>query len=630
MFKKIIQKLQKKSNQNQQGSVLVVALIVMVVLTASVAALTNLTINQEYSTQIKSETVYEETTGKGLIQAAIREFKIYSEDIRDYRTYDRFEIDKVFDTYGVTVTNMTDELGYESYGKTGDGESRAYLFTYPIGENDSIANSHTLAMEVYISSAGSTVQNMDPFDFSIGTIGDLILSGGYYGEANLYGENIYFGIRSAYTIYNRNGVEVMRATRRGISTYPDFYLDGASSFIQANNDFKYCTGKCWEWNGGTNPYNIMTSEYIDIAGSDLEQGVVASGITINNFFGDFDYDQTLIDFVTTIGPTDSDTINTTITEATFDSIRDLVLANSGEPYIWTPGNGNWGNWGNFWNEWLKWIFPADEPYTNITNLDTFTPLTNEEYLNYGAFYDGDLTINDRLHMYDLDDEALIIAGDLIIDNDYFITMDGKFVVLGDLIFQGATVDVDGAFYVLGETHFNFDKGEGLQERYELNRHGNRVGEYGLTLMAKDNVFFDSMWESDVSADRPEYKLDIFIYTEQSIFVEAVNSRVWVNGVFFSAAKGKVYGVDDTPAPVIDENGDPVNGIIINSYRGYTNTDETLTESTDIFDNGFYFLQVHEEVFREAYVEVPVFDSIVISQEIGLPSIEFSEFFYLEE
>lgn len=613
MIRKFLKKLKKKSNQNQQGSVLVVALIVMVVLTASVTAITNLTIDQEYATQIKSETVFEETTGKSLIQLSISEFEAYIRLTEDFAAYDLVEIPLVETKYGVFVTDVSGTPGFEEFTVTTEGESKAYRFAYPI------SNGNTLVMYSYVSTTGSSVESFDPFDFSLGTNGDLILSGGYYGQANLFGENIYFGIRSQYIREKANGNLIIRATGKNISTYPDFYTDGSSSFVQANIDYQYCNGNCWDFNGVNNPYTIEKSEYLDIAGSSLEQGVVNPATTITDFFGDFDYDQTVLDFVTDIGPTNSRTISDAIT---IDTIRDVVYANSGDATVWSPGNGNGGGGGGGnggGGGWFSWVFPSDEDYTRITDLATFTPLTDEESLNFGAFYDGDLTIGEGLHMVDRDDEALIIAGDLIVDNDDYITMDGKFVILGDLIFQGATVDMDGAFYVLGETHFDFDDGEGLQER------GN-TSEYGMTLMAKNSVFFDSMWRSESSPDLPDYSLEVFIYTEESIYVEAVNSRVYVRGVFFSAGKDvSTLGVDKTDFPVLDEAGDPINGIVINSYRGYTNNNGALVQSNDVDNNGFYFLRITEDQLRDAYTEIPVFESLVVTE--GVYSFETSEFYY---
>jgi hypothetical protein len=585
----------KGTLSSERGSVLSVTLIVMVVLTASVTAVTSLTIDQTTATSIKLETVNDEVTAKRLIQQAIKEFEIYIEANEDFAMYESFVEVPTETKYNLDISDVTGTTGFEEFGVTGEGESRAYRFAY------TLSNGTDLVMYSYASTTGSTVQNFNPFDFSLGTNGDLVITGGYFRDAAFFANNVYFQKRAAY-IYNDTSARVTPASS---GSYPDFNGNGSGADVYFKGVYEYCGGNCWDTDGVNDPFVLQKSEFLDIDGSGLETGDFTQDTVISNFFGTFSFEDTVLDFVTQVGPTDSRTINDPIT---LDTIRDVVLANSGVP---TEECIDY-KWRGRWYEYCYPVAPSD-PYTDLTNEPTFTPLTDEEYISSGAFYDGDLTVRHGFHMDDREDETLVIAGDLIFDNSNYITIDGKFVVLGDLIFQGDEVDIDGAFYVLGQVFFNFDEGAGVTE-------SGGTSEYGLAILARDNIIVNSMWESHTSSRLPD-EFDTFMYTEESIYIDAVNSRMNVNGVLFANAKG----VSGNYIPVVDENDDPILGIVINSYRGYINNSGNAVPSTRRARNAFYFDVVNEVNLQNAFVEVPEFDSLVIIE--GVYTFETSEFRY---
>jgi len=593
MFKRILQ-LNHKKRLSQKGSVLSVAFVVMAVLAASTAAITQATVNQITSTNIKVDTINDEVIGKRLIQQAIGEFEAYIDpDVLpdgDFNSYESNEIPLVAQNYNVIVTNMTGTPGFEDFGVEGSTETRAYRFAYTLDTGVD------MVMYSYVSNVGSTVEQYNPFDFSIGTNGDLILTSGYYRQAAFYAESIYYNYRAAYpeTVGASTYPDYTPSTS---GYYPDFNGNGNGSDIFYRNDYLYCVDLCFEYNVLEDPIEIDKTKYIDIFGSGLETGDYTQDTIISDFFGNFDYDQVVIDFVKDTGPTDSLVITDSMN---INNIADVVMNNS------SPGQET------CFLIWC-WTEASSDPYTDLTNDIYFNPLSEEEYLDYGAVYDGNLTVQQGLHMMDRDEETLIITGDLIFDNIGAITVDGKFVVLGDLIFQGDELDIDGSFYVLGQTFFNFNEGEGISEAGSTN-------EYGLTFMTKDNIIINSIWESHTSSQLPD-QFDVFMYTEESIYIEAVNSRLNIDGVLFANAKG----VSGNYIPMVDENSNPILGIVMSAYRGRINSSGTAVPSSNRNRNSFYLDVVNNTALQDAFTEIPTFDTLVITE--GVYTFERSEFLY---
>jgi hypothetical protein len=303
---------------------------------------------------------------------------------------------------------------------------------------------------------------------------------------------------------------------------------------------------------------------------------------------------------------------------TLEEIKDIIRANTGEVTEvceWVLVEGRWW-WQDRW-EYQCNYYAADAPFTNITDIDDYDVISGDKSLPVSGVYDGDLYLRSGIHLDDRDDDAIIILGDLVFDNSYWETVDGKFVILGDLIFQGDIVDIDGAFYVYGETIMDFDSGSGINEAGD-------TSEYGFTLLSKDNIIIKSMWEGNNWSGNGWGEFDAFFYTEESIYIEAVYSRVHMKGVLFANAKNE----SGNHIPVVDENGEYINGIVINSYRGWVNSRGSLRPSNDVFDNRFYYMGVNDELFQDAFVEIPEFDSVIFKE--GGFTFERSEFSYSDD
>jgi hypothetical protein len=601
MLKKLFKSLKNQSIKiNQKGSVLAVTLIVMVVLTASVATVTSLTINQSVQTSIKQDAVVDEVQAKRLIQLAISKFEDFIITNEDFDAYENTEIPRALADYDVTVTNVTGTTGFEEFGLTNEGESRAYRFAYTL-ENEKV-----IVMYSYVSTTGSTVQAFNPFDFSLGTNGDLILTGGYYRDAAFFAENVYYNYRTPYIFDDSN----YQTTPSSSGSYPDFNGNGSQLDVYYRGDYQYCTGYCFDTSGVNDPIVFQRSEFIDIDGSGLETGDFDQDTIISNFFGEFNFAETVINYVSQIGPTGSRTITDSMT---LETMNDVVAANAsapGEECISFRWRG----------QWYEYCYPVEstDAYTDLTNEVNFDPYWYEETLEYSGYYDatqngGALIVREGLHIDDRDNDSLFINGDMIFDNNGYITIDGTFVITGDLIFQGDEVDIDGAFYVLGEVIFDFNEEEGVSESGGLS-------EYGFTIMAQDNILVKSMWESDSSSRLPDI-FDCFWYTEESIYIDAVNSRLNINGVIFANAKG----VSGNYIPVVDEFDNPILGIVINSYRGYINRFGNAVPSNNVNRNAFYMDVVNNVSLQNAFVEVPEFESLVVTD--GVYTFETSEFRY---
>ena len=602
---KLLRKIFNKSEKSQKGSVLTTTIIVMAILATAATAITSTSMNQYNLSNIQLDLVNDESTGKKLIEQSIAEFELYMQTFSDFDTYESIEAPLVFTNYGVEVNDVTLDFADEGFGPDGTGESRVYAFTYELN------NGNVLVMYSYVSTVGSTVQQFNPFDFTIGTNGDLVLTSGYYADASFFANNIYFNQSAPYT-YDGEVDNISDGNAR----YPSFNNNGRNSSVFYKGVYEYCGSYCFDNTALGDSYVMDTRDFDDIFDSNLKTGNAAQDTVVSDFFGTFDFDQNLIDFIKNVAPTE----DMVITEAmNMQNMISVIEANTSAP----QQECGWTWWG-----WYCWLVASGDKFTDLTDITEFDLEYDDITLGTSSYYNGDLTIRNGLHMSDLTDEALIINGDLIIDSNQLITMDGKFVVLGDLKFLGSTVDMDGAFYVLGQTIIDFDEGEGIQEVYTSTTRGRGGGgitslsEYGMSILSKDNIIVYSMWESHYKSELPNV-FDAFIYTDESIYIDAINSKLYMNGVMFARA----LGVSDNKIPVNDENGDPIMGIYIASFRGYIKTNGNEVGNNNKKYERFYLDAISADIFQSEFVEIPDMDSLIMSE--GFYTFERSEFDYLD-
>lgn len=594
-----------KHKSNIRGSVLTVSLIVMVVLAASVSAIAQITANQLANTSIRLDDINDENTGKRLIQQSIAEFEAFLDpDMAPDGELDSIEFNTMLANfavnYDVAVTNVSGTEGFENFGVTIEGESRAYRFAYTLDTGN------LLVMYAFMSTVGIATEELDPFDFSLATNGDLILNGGFYRNAGFFGSNIRFGFVSPY-ISSATGLpslttEYSFTWALSKNYFPDFNGDGNSANVYYSNSYTYCVTTCFDLGATANDnFIIEESEYIDIEGSSLETGIINDDKIITDFFGSYSFNNAVVEYVKNIGPTDNLTILDTLT---INNMATVVMNNSGVPgedCMMIKVKGKWVE--------VCTLIPSIEPYTDVTNELSFDPSSETEFIDFGGVFDGDLTINHDFIMGDLGNETFVVTGDLVFNNTTDIILEGMIVVLGDLLFEGESVEISGGFYVLGESRFNFDEGEGVEYP------GNNA-EYYFSLYSKKSIFIDSMWESHNS--NPLFEEIRFVaYTEESIFVDAVNSALEIDGVLFAHAKG----INPPYLMLEDESSIQVHGIFINTFNGHINSSGIPIENRNT--ERFQLSIITKANIIDSFLELPPFDTIAVSE--GVYSFERSEF-----
>ncbi|KFZ26458.1 MAG: hypothetical protein KQ78_01399 [Candidatus Izimaplasma bacterium HR2] len=586
---KMLKKLFKRNLiNNDKGSALSVAFIVITVLTFSLTTVTSMNVNLAGATTLKIEQVTDDSLVKALIRQAIGEFEDYIEATDSYEDFNNVEIPRILTDYGVVVSDVTGTGDFVDYAGT---DSYVYKFAITMDDGD------VLYKYVFSSIYGSSVETFDVFDYSLGTNGKLILNSGLYDEVYLYGEEVKLASTAPYVV---NGSTTQAETPNSSATYPTLTTSGPST-IFSEVSYDYCISSCFTLNGYPNPFVINESNYVPVVGSDLpDQGTVSTMI-INDFFGNFDYDEFFIDYLKTKAPKEDETI--TEPGMTMANAKATILSYA-DDLTWTTKNN-----GTF----KKWVYPST-PFVNITTgYNThpsefdFTGEFSSQGNQYSLVYDGDLVITSGVSMDKTPTivDSLIIFGDLTLDGG---DIQGAIVVFGDLYITGDTQDYAGTLFILGQTFINKDLNAGITTN------GN---DYGFTIIAKDNVIIEEIYENHVSSALAT-QFSAFIYTEESIYIDAVNSRLNIEGALF--ARG--LGVSGNQIFMDDESISPINGIIINSYRGYINNSGVAVPSTSNTANGFIIEKISSGNYQDRFYNIPVFESLV--QIPGLYTFETSE------
>ncbi len=585
-LKKIVKRVFKNNLiSNERGSVLSVTLIVITVLAFSVTTLTSTNVNLASSTTYQLEQVGNDLDGKAVISQVIAEFEDYILNVSTYTDYNNVEIPRVLLEYGVVVTDETENI--EGYGDFGDIESRAYKFAYTMFDGD------VLVKYVYVSNFGTDVENFDPFEFSLATNGNLVLNSGFYDDIDMYGEEIWNAETAPY-IYSDwvwdwdswSWVEEIeyRLTPTNSSQFPDIN----SSRVYLELSYDYCVSGCQTAYQNGDPFTINESNYSTIDGSAYaDPGSIQTDI-ISDFFTEWDFAAYVIDFTKNEAPRKNDVITDAMTLATLGQV---ALDNS-DPITYKGKKGK---------------IPKT-PFVDITG-DTHIDFTRDVKMRYAAVHNGDLEFNRDVKV-EKKDEAMVIIGDLTINNTDHKTskVQGAYIITGDLIFTGGTINLEGSFIVLGQIIMDFDEGEGIETT------GKNAG---ITFLAQDNIIIDSFFESHNSS-RNDEDFFAFFYTEESFYIDSVYSRFYLKGSIFAKALGNTLN----PIFLQDEDSLPVSGIIINSYQGYINGWGNAVPSNNADRNGFIIEKLTHNNYQKRFENLPAFASIVSS--VGIYTFESSE------
>ena len=591
---------------NQRGSTLSITIIVVAVLAFSITSITKATVNLSGSTTTEIKAVNNESEGKGLITQAIKEFEQYITDTDSYTDYNNTEIPRVLSTYNVIVSDET--ANFDGFGDRDGNETKVYKFSYILNQGDS------LYKYAFMSNSGSSYETYHPFDFSIGTEGDLILNGGLYNDIKMFGENIYVTNVAPWeeTQLSYFG-DTYHLTSGNAGTYPTFDYNGNQSQLWYGGDYKYCTSNCYDVTyNGSNPYQINKSNYVDVEGSSLSDQGDIQNESISGFFNDFSFEDFLIEEATQHLPTDNRTITTPISLANFETV---IRNNMDE--ITYRGNGR-----------TVRRYPSTA-YVDISNDVNYDFDGGQEFLRFAAVYDcqaagvSELRMWDGVRMQDWDDEGLIVLGDLVIDNgdSYNEQIRGTFIVTGDLTFTGQRLDFTRAtFIVLGETIIDFDDGYGLYTTDNT---------YELSILGMDNIRIESQWNNYGTSNPTE--ITGLLYTEESIMINAVSSKIVFEGAMFARATGN----SNNPIFMDDDSGTQVNGIVINSFRGYVSRnyyfDRDIWQWTKQLNyinsnsdtaNRFQIRAVPLNQIQNTFINLPEFEGVTVSD--GEYTLETSE------
>lgn len=591
MIKWLQKRLKNDPVLNQRGSTLSMALIVIAVLSFTVTSVTGATITLSGTTQQELFNSNDESIGKGLITQGINDLETFLSNGGTYADFNATEIARLFSTYGLIVEDVTST--YPDFGLINGVESKVYKFSY------NLSNGIKLVKLAYVSSSGSNVNTPHPFEFTLGTNGTLILNGGYYEEIDMFGKSIYFSNMAPW--YENDVFNEHYVTPAASGTFPDIENNGTSSNIYFTNNYQFCDLGCFTADpSGSTPYVIHLSEYENVEGSSLpEQGNIQAD-NITDFFTAFIFEDYFVERMTL----DLPNLNRTITQTMTLQNYETVLRNNAAPLVYKKNGKTVESYPN-------------TAYYDITN-DSNYDFSDDVTLSFSALYDGNLTISGDVTLNDFDNEALVVIGDLTIDNstNQIQNLKGTFVVTGNLYFTGNEKEFNRSMYlVLGETYINLNDYEPLNTLSE---------QFAFTVVGNDNIHILSVNESNSNLGVNEFVG--FFYTEESIWVDAVNSKLLLKGALYAKAKGET----SNPIFLQDEYGTQIHGIVINSFKGYANTSGgTIGYSPSASDsnNRFSIVKIMENRFTKSFLNFPELENVTVND--GFVTIDTSEFRYEE-
>ncbi len=617
MLKKLKSLFKQSPIVNNQGSVLSVALIIITVLTFSVSTITQLSVNLAGQTNRKIENVTDENIAKTLIDLSIDEFEVYVTETTegDYDGYLNTLDAENKNNFGVLVTDITSEF---HGGITPDDDTtKAFKFSY------TLSNGNVLYKNAYASEYVILPEvNLNPFDYQIGTNGDVILNGGYYDfvkktqttdakGAYIFGDHVYVSRVSPYEY--PVGSTNQYLTPQQDTNYP--YFDTTPpAVIYDNYGYLYCAANCFDTNNLGNPFVINESFYNTVDETAPFPSGEMQTTNILNFFGDFDFEQFIVDFINNKAPRRDEVIS-----ANWNTLEADILSESDPISVEEKTNKQ----GKVTKVTITW---PETPFVNITSYHDdpnyevdFTDFKQgNDY--YSMVYEGDLTIDGTISMPVTKNngtpevkESLIVTGDLTLNSPGQVNLDGAIFVFGDLYLQGATKDIEGSIFVLGETFIDFDLDQGIRTS------GNNAG---FTLLTQQNIYFESHREShDSDTQAPE--ISAVIYTQESIYIDAVNNRLNMTGSLFSRT-AQAY----TPSKTFmqHEDNSTFNGIVVNSYYGWVSGGGTAIPGSGDTSHRFRIGAIASTTYQDRFANIPVFNSI-IQEFVGIPTVTVDDFKY---
>ncbi len=592
---KFLKKLFKDSPlSNQVGSTLTITIVVMAVLTFSVTSITKMTLNLSSATTVELNSVNVENYGQGVITQSINELVSYMNEGGSYTDFNNVKIPEIYTNYLVDVDDVTSQ--YPEFGDHNGSYTAVYRFAYDLNNGDS------LVKYTYLSSVGTAFDTPNPISFSIGTDGDLILNGGYYEDINMYGRNVYISNASPWYDYSNEQLHYLTPSIN--SAFPTF-SGSTPSRIYSGTSLTYCIEDCFNVTAdGSSPYILNTLKYSNVVGGSLSDEGDIQNDNIISFLGSFDYEEYALDYVKNILPTNSRTIDT---DFSIDELEFATVIRNNMGSITYKTNGKTPD-----------TYPSTA-YVEVSGDSNYN-FSNSVTLGFGAVYDGNLEANKDLIVSDYENEGLIVLGNLTLNNtlsNKASKITGTIIVTGDLIVNGYSSNFQAAtLIVFGQTIFQYDDGFGIQTQTSNKK---------LSIIGQDNIIFDNVWENYTTGTPST--VTMLAYSEESIYMDMVESKLKMQGALYA----KALGTSDFPIFMKKDSstGSQVNGILINSYRGfvsYINQGSTVvpsySPSASDSSNRFWIssLPVNptgngnangQSAMTTEFISIPEYDNVVI-------------------
>lgn len=610
-FKKLFNNLQKPIT-NQNGNILLIALVIITVLSFSITTIAGMTLNLSNNTTTAMENLNEESEAKARIRLAISLFETYvgtaGPTFADFDGFDVLYENNPTAIYGVTVINESPLVS--------GGVSKAYRFEVTLSDGRKIV------MYDYVSDIGVSTTQFEPFEYTIGTSGDMVLNSGVYGSdtgypLKMFADNIYFGRRAPYIVDGTlNNQEL---TSDSISEEPVLTFPIAAE-VHYNSELKYCDDdSCFFLNDVGNPMQILKTNYSDFTpGSPPDQGTIGN-VTIADFFGGFSYEDYIIDFINNEAPSGSRTISASWSNLAQD------IYNSSDPLdVRVRTHPRWGTWYE-----TRW--PNNANFVDITEhvdlIDFVHDFQQEDVsmVYFGndtsGFYPYSIPTSTTEPLRLTNDIVIGVNESLIVFGDLYLEMTGdtqdilgEIVVTGDCYITGGDKDWEGSLMVFGETFID------LYENKQFETNGLNSG---ITFMCKDNIHFISHDENHTSTAQSNI-FYMFIYTEESIYIDAVNSRYNFSGVLFARALGdsKRTEYDDY---MMGDGINPTRGIVINSFYGYVDDFGGYHDGSGMGSYRFTIDVMSSATYAQKFENLPTFESEVIAStgELNFMASEFT-------
>ena len=539
---------------NNKGSILSVAFIVMAILTFSLTSLSVYTLRTIENTQRTTQNAISRNEAQRIISQAINDLRYGFEDDEgeiepglqtllendpDLLEDDEFEDNKIIDlcnkiekrykdedgTKRLSIAIDPDHLWEDFEDTTYDGNVRAISFEFSY-QHDETRN---VVQQLHLTNHGVEFEEFSTFLFSMGTSANFVMNGGKFNylededemeetSGRVFGGRIY-------------------------ENYQNFTYDSESDNFEMRSDDEITDGGL--------PINYPKSE----------QGTFITPEYFRCDFGAFEDDNTQQGCMDTddgrIVMHEDDFSTISSTDAPF--LDDLFMGFELQEHISE-------RFEYFFNVNLESASYIDElsglDLTEINASDLNDVQSSGIYTENGTpsglIYSSDDVTSSTIN---LNDHALIIDGNLLLKDDSSleeIIGDGALFITGDLIVDGAqSISSNTTVFVDGEVVFEFD---------DSDNHGITSPDFsdGFTLFSMGNIEILFSGTGPTKGNSGQHRSGIFMFTRQSILINASTDQFRFGGALYAQGLGEgLHRVQINPSGSNDLQN--FHGIFLNSF-----------------------------------------------------------------